>query len=130
AKVGELEESEQVASTPAKEKEKPSGPSKEQKVDSLGLSLAPLSQELREQFEIGAEVKGAVVTTVAAGSGSAEKGLKPGDVIVEVNQEEIASPAQVAGIVDKAQQAGRRSVLLLIERAGDIRFEAVRIGKK
>ncbi len=130
AKVGELQEEEQVASVSAKEKEKPAGPGKEQKVDSLGLSLAPLSQELRDQFEIGAEVKGVVVTTVASAGSAAEKGLKPGDVIVEVNQEEVASPADVAGAVDKAQQAGRKSVLLLIEREGDIRFEAVRIGGK
>ncbi len=130
AKVGELEENEQVASAPAKEKEKPAAPAKEQKVEGLGLSLAPISAELREQFEIGSEVKGVVVTKIAEGGGAAEKGLKPGDVIVEVNQEEVASPAQVASLVDKAQQSGRRSVLLLIERGGDIRFEAVRVGKK
>jgi serine protease Do len=130
AKVGELEESEQVASVSPKEKKKTAAPSKEEKVEGLGLSLAPISAELREQFEIGTEVKGVVVTSIAEGSGAAEKGLKAGDVIVEVNQEEVSSPAQVAGFVDKARQSGRTSVLLLIERAGDIRFEAVRIGKK
>ena len=130
AKVGELEESEQVASVSPKEKKKASAPSKEEKVEGLGLSLAPISAELREQFEIGSEVKGVVVTAIAEGSGAAEKGLKAGDVIVEVNQEEVSSPAQVGGFVDKARQSGRTSVLLLIERAGDIRFEAVRIGKK
>ena len=130
AKVGELEESEQVASVSPKEKKKAAAPSKEEKVEGLGLSLAPISAELREQFEIGSEVKGVVVTSIAEGSGAAEKGLKAGDVIVEVNQEEVSSPAQVANFVDKARQSGRASVLLLIERAGDIRFEAVRIGKK
>jgi len=130
AKVGELEESEQVASVSPKEKKKAAAPSKEEKVEGLGLSLAPISAELREQFEIGSEVKGVVVTAIAEGSGAAEKGLKAGDVIVEVNQEEVSSPAQVANFVDKARQSGRTSVLLLIERAGDIRFEAVRIGKK
>ena len=32
-------------------------------------------------------------------------------------------------MVDKAKQAGRKSVLLLVERAGDLRFVAVRIAK-
>jgi serine protease Do len=129
AKVGELEESEQVANAP--EKEKSTSPKKEQKkIEGLGLSLAPLSQELREQYEIGPEVKGVVVTDVTEGTGAAEKGLKPGDVIVEANQEEIGSPEQLAGIVDKATQTGRKSVLLLIERQGDMRFEAIRVGKK
>ena len=130
AKVGELQENEQVASVSPKEKKKAAAPSKEQKVAGLGLSLAPLGAEVRQQFDIGPEVKGVVVTAIAEGSSAAEKGLKPGDVIVEVNQEEVSSPAQVSGFVEKAQQAGRASVLLLIERDGEIRFEAVRIAKK
>ena len=128
AKVGELEETEQAAA-PAPEKEKSTPPTKAEKVDPLGVSLAPLSQDLRDQFEIGAEVKGVVVTAIEDAGGAAEKGIKPGDVIVEVGQEEVSTPAQVAGLVDKAKQAGRKSVLLLVERSGDLRFVAVRIGK-
>jgi len=129
AKVGELEETEQQAAAPAPEKEKSTAPTQAQKVDSLGLSLAPISQELRDQYEIGAEVKGVVVTATQDGGGAAEKGIKPGDVIVEVGQEEVTTPGQVASMVDKAKQAGRKSVLLLVERAGDLRFVAVHIGK-
>lgn len=129
AKVGELEETEQQAAAPAPEKEKSAAPTQAQKVDALGLSLAPISQELRDQYEIGAEVKGVVVTETQDGSGAAEKGIKPGDVIVEVGQEEVSTPAQVASMVDKAKQAGRKSVLLLVERSGDLRFVAVRVGK-
>jgi serine protease Do len=129
AKVGELQENEQQASVPEKEKEKPAAPTKEQKIESLGLSLAPVSQELRDQYEIGAEVKGVVITAVQEGGNAADKGLKPGDVIVEVGQEEVASPDQVAGMIEKAKQAGRKSVLLLVERSGDLRFVAVPIAK-
>ncbi len=128
-KVGELPETEAAATTEGeKPKAKPETPSKEQKLDILGVSLAPLSQELRDQFEIGAEVKGVVVTQVKDGGPAAEKDLKPGDVIVEVSQEEVATPSQVASHVDAARSAGQKSVLLLVERAGDLRFVAVRIG--
>ncbi|EJZ18173.1 Do family serine endopeptidase, partial [Rhizobium sp. Pop5] len=53
----------------------------------LGLSLSLLSPETRKAFGIAESVDGVVVTEVTPGSASAEKGLKPGDVIVEVAQE-------------------------------------------
>ncbi|MFL5015480.1 MAG: Do family serine endopeptidase, partial [Rhizobium sp.] len=53
----------------------------------LGLSLSLLSAETRKAFGIAESVDGVVVTEVTPGSASAEKGLKPGDVIVEVAQE-------------------------------------------
>jgi serine protease Do len=128
-KVGELPESETEAADESESaKPKVEAPTKEQKVDSLGLSLAPLSQALRDQYEIGAEVKGVVVTEVKDGGPAAEKELKAGDVIVEVSQEEVSSPAQVASHIEAARSAGQKSVLLLVERAGDLRFIAVKLG--
>lgn len=128
AKVGELQESEQVANAPGEEKGK-SRPSQEQKVDPLGVSLAPLSPDLRDQYDIGVEVKGVVITSVRDQGNAASKGLKPGDVIVEVGQEQVSSPAQVASMIEQARKAGRKSVLLLVERGGDLRFVAVPIAK-
>ena len=127
AKVGELEETEQQASVQEKEKDKPAPSVKEQKVDALGVSLAPLTPELRDQYDIGAEVKGVVITAVEDSGNAADKGLRPGDVIVEVNQEEVASPDQAADKIEQAKKQKRKSVLLLVERAGDLRFVAVPI---
>ena len=63
------------------------------------------------------------------GSGASKKGITPGDVIVEVNQQEVNRPGQIAAIVSKAIRKGRQSVLLLINRGGNVRFIAVRLGK-
>ena len=46
---------------------------------------------------------------------------------VEVGQEEVRTPAQIADKVDEARENGRKSVLLLVNRKGDLRFFAVRI---
>jgi len=127
AKVGELEETEQQASVQEKEKDKPAPAIKEQKIESLGVALAALTPELRDQYDIGAEVKGVVITSVEDTGNAADKGLRPGDVIVEVNQEEVSSPSQAADKIDQAKKAKRKSVLLLVERAGDLRFVAVPI---
>jgi len=83
--------------------------------------------ELKEKFSLADDSKGVVVVDVVKDSPAAEKGLKAGDVIIEAAQEEIKSATQVAGKVDDAKRAGRKSILLLVERQGDLRFIALRL---
>ncbi|MFN0042954.1 MAG: Do family serine endopeptidase [Alphaproteobacteria bacterium] len=114
--VAELVEAEQAASAPATGDGKGGTSSGEGTIAELGLVLAPLTPESRERFAIGKGVLGVVVTSVANGGPGAEKGLTPGDVIVEVEQEKVASPAQVQAKVAAARKEGRKAVLVLIER--------------
>lgn len=94
----------------------------------LGMTLVELDDELREQFSIDAEVTGVVVTEVEAGSSAEEKRVMAGDVIKEVAQEPVETPADVAAEVDKLKADGRRSALLLLANAsGNVRFVPVRI---
>jgi serine protease Do len=85
-----------------------------------------VTTELKEKFSL-ADEKGVVVVDVAKDSPAAEKGLKPGDVIMEASQEEIKSAGQIVGKIDDAKKAGRKSILLLVERQGDLRFIALRL---
>lgn len=123
--VGELEEERPVlASTgPKGQAVEP----EEAEIESLGVSVTAITDEMREQFKVPDDVRGVLVTGVTADSGAAEKGLRPGDVIVEVNQEEVSSPGQIAAKVSEASDNDRRSVLLLVNRNGDLRFVAVRV---
>ncbi len=66
-------------------------------------------------------------TEVAANSPAAEKGIRPGDVIVEVAQEAVATPADVRGAVAKAKEEQRKSVLMLVQSGENLRFVAVKI---
>ncbi len=123
--VGELDETEVAAATPDTGKGgKDSGKAS---VDSLGMSLAKISSDLRDKFSIDAGVDGVVVTEVANDSPAAQKGLRAGDVIVEVAQETVKDPKDVAERVNKAKAAGRKSVLMLVDRQGDLRFVAIRL---
>ena len=122
--VGELPEEDKVASAPARGSERrDQGPGSE--VADLGVSLSNLSAELRTRFELPAGAKGVVVTDVKAGGPGAEKGLRVGDLIVEVNQEEVKSAADVTARVKSARDGGRKTVLLLVDRKGDLSFLAV-----
>ena len=85
--------------------------------------------ELKEKFSLADDAKGVVVTDVGKDSAAAEKGLKPGDVIMEAAQEEIKSTTQVTAKIDAAKKSGRKSILLLVERQGDLRFVALRLDR-
>jgi len=67
------------------------------------------------------------VTEVQPGSSAAEKGLQPGDVIVEADRTQVSDPAMVAEAVRKAAERGEESILLLVQRDGQTRFVAVRL---
>jgi serine protease Do len=124
-KVGRLQETEQVsAEVPAKEK----APKDEKStVKTLGLTLSNITPELKEKFSLADDAKGVVVVEIAKDGPGAEKGLKPCDLIMEAAQEEVKNAGQVSSKVDDAKQAGRKSILLLVERKGDLRFVAVRL---
>jgi serine protease Do len=127
-RVGELDETETAAATPTMPEEG-SAPTVEGPIDTLGLSVAELTPELRERFQLGDEPTGVVVTEVGAEGAAAEKGLQAGDVIVEVDQQTVVTPADVAGRVDEAKANGYRVVTLLIYRQGDYQWVAIRIDR-
>lgn len=92
----------------------------------LGLTLADLSPTLRSQFGIEEAVNGVIVTDVAENSAAAEKRVQAGDVILEISQEPVATPADVESRIAQLKSEGRKSVLfLLANKDGDLRFVAV-----
>ena len=122
--LGELDDTQVAAVTPTKEDPKAEG----DLIQSLGLGLASLTPELRERFQLDDKAAGVVITDVAEAGSAADKGLRPGDVIVEVDQEEVTDPSEVADRVEKARDEGYRVVTLLVLRQGDFQWVAVPIG--
>jgi len=80
-----------------------------------GWTVAPLNPVMRDRFRLPDDLKGVVITEVTPGSTALERGLKPGDVIVEVQQEAVSSPADVQKRLETQRKQNRRSVLLLIQ---------------
>ncbi|HSR71213.1 MAG TPA: DegQ family serine endoprotease [Kiloniellales bacterium] len=120
--LGELREEELAAATEGTVQELPSGT-----VADLGLTLDTITAELRSQFGLPDKTEGVVITEVDPTGSAAEKQLRPGDVIVEVDQEKVSTPAEVAELVNKAKDEGYRVVTLLVLRQGDFQWVAVRI---
>ena len=121
--LGELPEDDQQVASIAPATPKASTES----LEALGLTLSAITDELREKHTLGEATKGVVVTAVTDESPAAEKGIRPGDVIVEVSQEEVGSPGEVIEKVRKVQDSNRKSVLLLVQSGEDLRFVALRL---
>lgn len=125
-KVGELEEEVQTASTGSSSSKTKSG---ESHIDDLGLTLSSTTDSLREQYKLELKAKGVVITKVDDEGPAAEKGIRAGDLIVEIGQEEVTNPSQVTTKINEAKKQGRKSVLLLLEGQSGLRFVAIRIEK-
>jgi serine protease Do len=99
-----------------------------EKSEVLGMTLAVLDEALRKQFSIEEDVSGVVITEVKTGSSAEEKRVMAGDVIKEVAQEPVETPADVEALIKQLKEDGRASALLLLANpSGDVRFVPVRI---
>lgn len=97
----------------------------------IGLKLVPLTDEIRRKYGLDEKVTGAVIDDIDPDSPAAQKGLKPGDVVVEAGQNPVSNPDDVVKSVDKVKKSGRKAVLLRVEDGkGDLRFVAVPLDAK
>ena len=123
--VGELEERETKVASRSRGGKKVGKAA--EKIEALGFTVAEVTTDLRERYNLDKDAKGVVVTAVDEGGTAAEKGIRPGDVIAEISQEEVVTPADIMARIKEARKSGRKSVLLLVEGQGGLRFIALRI---
>ena len=92
----------------------------------LGMEFSALSEEARKKYKIKDSVKGVVVTGVDANSAAADKRVLAGEVIVEINQDVVSSPADIAKKIKALKDGGKKSALMLVATPlGEVRFVAL-----
>ena len=123
--LGEFPDDEKVAEA------KPTAPAEtaEPAQATLGLTLAPITKDLRQKYNLTDDVKGVIVTKVDEDSAAAEKGIRPGHIVRKIgpDQESVTSPSQVKKKIDEARKAKQKTILLLVESEGNQRFIALRL---
>lgn len=96
-------------------------------METLGMTLVPLDDDLRDRMGLAASDAGLVVIAVDPASEAFTKGMREGDLITEAGQQRVSRLEDFEAKVEEAQTAGRESVLLLVRRGGDPRFVALSI---
>jgi len=92
----------------------------------LGMEFTNLNAAARTKFSIKDGVKGVVVASVDPNSPAADKRIQAGDTIVEINQEAVSQPGDIATKMKAAKQQGRKSALFLVANTqGEVRFVAL-----
>ena len=84
----------------------------------LGLQLAPAGRN-------GSGEEGVAVVNVDPDGPAAGKGIREGDVILEIGGKAVATPADVAAGVKAARDGGKRTVLMRVKSGEGTRFVAI-----
>jgi serine protease Do len=90
--------------------------------DPLGLSIADMTPDVARKLGLPPGLQGAVVAEVLPGGLAAEAGLRPGDVIQEVNRRPMRSARDFARAL---KQAGDRDLVVLVNRAGSTAYVVI-----
>ena len=104
---------------------KPKAPNQTASV--LGMSLKTVNE--KEANALGLEkTQGLLVVEVDQASAAAEEGVRQGDVILQANQRDVNSTAELEGVIKKDKKRG--AVMLLIKRQGQNLFVALSLETK
>src|ERR1051326_913176 len=87
-----------------------------------GVGVSDLNQQYRNEFNIPKNIKGAVVTQVEPGSAAAEAGLKPGDVIEDINRHPVNSADEAVRLTENTKS---KRTLLRVWANGGSRYIVV-----
>ncbi len=88
----------------------------------IGLSVSPLTPQLRTRLRIDENQAGLVIMDVKNGAEAAKQGLQRGDIIIDVNNEAVKSPSDFKNAIENARKSGRKFALIRVSRKGEDAF--------
>jgi serine protease Do len=122
--VGEMEEEEKVSEIKPK-----NNPDETLEIEELGLLLSNISNDYRTKFNIPSNLSGVLILNVRSETDASDKGILPGDIIIEVSQNKVFTPTDVEMRVNEEIRSSRDFALLLINRKGTLSYIALKLSK-
>lgn len=92
----------------------------------LGVTVAEITPDLRRKYRLAKNAAGLVVISVSAKSDASAKGLRAGDLLVELDRKAVAGFKTVDSWEKEAAEMGQESAFVLIDRSGERFFAVVR----
>jgi serine protease Do len=93
----------------------------------LGLTVTPITERVRKRYDLEETVTGLLVVDVDDDGDAAEKGVRRGDVIDEIQQVTVASVDEANAALAKAKQDKRKSVLLRVLSGKRVGFVGIKL---
>jgi len=93
------------------------------KTGKLGLAVANLTADTRQQINAPDQLHGVLVQSVRPASPADDAGIQPGDVILEVNRKPAESASEFASEVHQNQDG--RALLLLVWSKGNASYRTI-----
>ena len=94
--------------------------------EQLGITLSSITQDVRMRQNIPESVSGLLVTKVEQNTDAEIKGIRPGDIIQQINQVSINDINAFRKIINSLK-GSKKGVLLLVNRQGNINFVALKL---
>jgi serine protease Do len=95
----------------------------EETTTGFGLTLGNITAEIQQRLRLDRGTQGAVVTDVEPGSPAARSGLAPGDIVVRVGRETVATAAEASRELGRVPSGG--TAFLRVLRNGQETFVSV-----
>jgi serine protease Do len=92
------------------------------KLGDLGFEVADLTNDLRARFHLDPGTEGPVVTAVVDDTAASGAKLKPGDLILKVQREDVRTTAELEQGLKKITDAGNRRALIYAKGANGPRW--------
>ena len=93
----------------------------------LGMNLTPITDIMRQQFNLKPGLKGLVVVEIDPAGEAAKRGIRPGHTILEVNQQPVETVAALKATIADAKKSGHDFALLRVGHGADMVFVTVSV---
>ena len=87
-----------------------------------GVGVGDLTAQMRDQLQLPARIKGALITSIEPDSPSAKQGLREGDIIMELDRKSVSDAEEA---VKLSEEIKGPKVLVLIWRNGRTRYLSI-----
>jgi serine protease Do len=87
-----------------------------------GVGVGDITDQVRDQLNLPARVKGAVITSIDPDSPSAKQGLREGDIIMDLNGRDVRNAEEAVKVSEEIKGP---QVLVRIWRNGSATFKAI-----
>jgi serine protease Do len=121
-----------VALRPSESSKEPSPPATavSEKRGTLGLHMDELTPAMRSKLALGTSVQALLVRTVDGASPGAEADIRPGDLVLEIDQKPASSLKGLKTSVTTARSQGKKFILVTLLRGGETVFKALRMSEQ